>query len=273
MILQLFGLQNNRVRFFLCWLCVLALSACAGKEQAVPDKQVLAELTASVAEMRQELRLLTKEVVNLNSAVAELAIAAKPSADNQTATVERVRLTDDIATVPVLGAATAKYALIEFMDYQCPYCLRHAKQTLPKIKSRYIDTGQLRYAIRDYPLHFHAEAKHAAVAAKCAARQGKFWQMHNALIDNAKQLGQTLYSREAALLGINMQQYSQCLTAPEARQQVDRDIAYGNSLGVRGTPRFYLGKIEGDAIVNVVTIKGAQPFDYFDKAIQQLINK
>lgn len=264
-------LKNNIIKRFLCCLCAMMLSACTGEEQHTHNKQELAELTKSVAEMRQELQLLTKEVVNLNSAVAGLTVAAKPSAGNQPPTVARVTLTGDSATVPMLGSSTAKYALIEFMDYQCPYCLRHARQTLPKIKSRYIDTGQLRYAVRDYPLSFHAEAKNAAIAAKCAAKQGKFWEMHDALINNAKQLGQTLYNSQSATLGMDIQQYSQCLSSPEAREQVDRDMAYGNSLGVRGTPRFYLGKVEGDAIVDVVTISGAHPFEYFDKAIQRLM--
>ena len=105
--------------------------ACTSEEQPIHNEQTLAEITKSIAEMRQELQLLTKEVVNLNSAVAGLTVAAKPSAGSQPPSVVRVRLTDDSAAVPVLGGPTAKYALIEFMDYQCPYCLRHAKQTLP----------------------------------------------------------------------------------------------------------------------------------------------
>ena len=273
MMLKAFPLKNNRIKNLSCCLCAMLLSACMGEEQSTHNSQQLAELTKSVAEMRQELQLLTKEVVTLSSNVEGLKVAAKPGVANRPPAVARMKLIDDTTTVPVMGASTAKYALIEFMDYQCPYCLRHAKQTLPKIKSRYIDTGQLRYAIRDYPLSFHAEAKNAAVAAKCAAKQGKFWEMHDALINNAKQLGQALYNSQAATLGMDTQQYSQCLSAPEVKEQVDRDIAYGNSLGVRGTPRFYLGKVEGDDIVDVVTISGAHPFDSFEKAIQQLMAK
>ena len=262
MMLKVQQLKNDPIKHLVYCLCVMMLCACMGEEQPTHDEQALAELTKSVAEMRQELQLLTKEVVNLNRAVAGLTVAAKPGVDKQPPSVDRVKLIDDSVAVPILGEPTAQYALVEFMDYQCPYCLRHARQTLPKIKSHYIDTGQLRYAVRDYPLEFHAEARNAAVAARCAAKQGKFWQMHNALIHHAKQLGQALYINQAATLGMDTQEYSHCLSAPEVREQVERDMVYGNSLSVRGTPRFYLGGIEGDAIVDVVAIDGAHPSSF-----------
>ena len=264
-------MKNIVIQSLFYYLCAMLLFACTSEKQSSHNKQQLAELTKSVAEMRQEIQLLTKEVVNLNSAVAGLQVAGKSGTANQASTVSRVKLTDNSASIPVMGSATAEYALIEFMDYQCPYCLRHAKQTLPKIKSHYIDTGQLRYAVRDYPLHFHAEAKNAAVAARCAAKQGRFWEMHEILINNTKQLGRALYSSQAANLGMDTEQYNRCLSAPNMQEQVNQDMAYGDSLGVRGTPRFYLGKVEDDEIVNVVTISGARPFDYFDQAIQRLM--
>jgi protein-disulfide isomerase len=261
--------QLSRVAFYL--VCAFVITACdSSTDKGAETESQLTELTTMVSEMRQELQLVTKEVIALNSKVDGLKAAPNNRAVAQADQIKKVSMGDSSGSA--LGDEAAKYALIEFMDYQCPYCLRHATQTFPQIKSRYIDTGQLRYVIRDYPLGFHAKAPGAAVAARCAAKQDQFWGMHKALIANAKQLGDELYHTQAEALHLNKSEFSECLSAPEMMQQVNDDIAYGNTIGVRGTPRFYLGRIEGNDIVDVITISGARPFDYFDKALRRLMN-
>jgi protein-disulfide isomerase len=271
-VIEKMTLIRRTIGFVLLILGVLLFAGCDAvkQESTAVSEQQLSELTQMVAEMRQELKLVTKEVVALNSKVDGLKTSPAQLAAAQPNKIQRVSMGTTFDSA--LGSDKAEYALIEFMDYQCPYCLRYASQTFPQIKSRYIDTGQLRYVIRDYPLNFHAKATGAAVAARCAAKQGQFWGMHRALITHAKQLGEALYHDQAMALNLDLDEFSQCLSAQEMMQQVNDDIAYGNTVGVRGTPRFYLGKIEGNDIVDVLTISGARPFNYFDKALRRLMN-
>ena len=85
---------------------------------------------------------------------------------------------------PVLGDANAKVTVIEFTDFQCPFCGRHFEQTFGQIKENYVDSGKVKYVLRDFPLSFHPHAEEAAEAAECANDQGKFWEMHDELFSN-----------------------------------------------------------------------------------------
>ena len=171
-----------------------------------------------------------------------------------------------------MGDSKASYAIIEFSDYQCPYCSRHANNVFPQIKNELIDTGKVKYAMHDYPLGFHGKAKGAAIAARCAGAQDKYWEMHTELFSNQRNLDNNFYENAAKSFSLDGEIFAKCLADPEVAKAVDLDVAYGSSLGVTGTPKFFVGKIQGDEITDVIVISGAQSFAAFSGAIERLSN-
>lgn len=163
----------------------------------------------------------------------------------------------------VLGKKDAKVTLIEFTDYQCPFCARHFTQTFSQIKSEYVDTGKVKYIVRDFPLSIHPNAPKASEATECAEDQGKFWEMHDAIFQKQSLWGSApnapeLFKQYATELGLNATDFSNCLDSGKYIAEVQKDFADGSSGGVTGTPAFF---------VNGKKLSGAQPFASFKAAI------
>ena len=186
----------------------------------------------------------------------------------QSSSSQQLNYFDDDRTV---GPDDAPIQIVKFMDYQCPYCVRYANQVLPTIKERYVASGKIQYAIRDYSLNFHPQAKGAAVAAHCAGKQDKYWDMHSLLVANSRKLHDEIYLELAQDIDLDLTRFSECQGNPESNDKVTADFEYGKDIGIRGTPSFYIGRIEGDKIVDVVNVRGARSIDVFDRAIQQVI--
>lgn len=168
---------------------------------------------------------------------------------------------------PLLGNANAKVTIIEFSDFQCPFCRRHYTQTLPQLKKEYIETGKVKYVYRDFPLtQIHPAAVPAAEAAECADEQGKFWELHDKIFDeqNKQGVGTVQFGIEdvkkwaSEVQGLDVAKLNQCLDSGKYTQEVQKDLADGLQAGVGGTPTFY---INGRELV------GAQPFSAFKSTI------
>lgn len=158
----------------------------------------------------------------------------------------------------VLGDKNAPVTIVEFTDYECPFCKRAHDQTFPQIKSQYIDTGKVRYSVRNFPLPFHENAQKAAEAVECAGKQGKFWAYHDAVFASQETLDVASLKKFAVNLGLNTNTFNTCLDNGEMTKLVQDDAAFGSQNGVRGTPSFF---VNGNIIV------GAQPFTAFQTAI------
>ncbi len=160
---------------------------------------------------------------------------------------------------PALGPATAPVTIIEFSDYQCPYCRQWAEQVEGELIKTYGD--KIRIVYRDFPLtQIHPEALPAAEAADCAGEQGKYWEYHDALFKQSKGLGQEAYLAYAKELGLNIDQFQQCIQEHRYRDEVQADAQYAAQLGVRSTPTFF---------INGIPVVGAQPFSVFKQIIDQ----
>lgn len=170
---------------------------------------------------------------------------------------------------PFMGDPDAPVTLIEFSDYQCPYCRSFYNQTLPQIKEKYIDTGKINLVYRDFPLNFHDGAIPAASAAECARKQGGdevYFQMHDKIFDGQNELGQGTVKipsesllEYAEELDLDMAEFEKCFESDEVKAEIAADLSTGQKVGISGTPGFILdGKL----------IEGAQPFETFDAAIQ-----
>lgn len=176
---------------------------------------------------------------------------------------------------PFKGDKNAKLTLIEFSDYQCPFCARYFREALPLIESEYIRTGKLKYVFRDFPVtSLHREAFKAAEAAGCAEEQGKYWEMHDRLF-----VTQTVGPRDLMLhaqrLQLDLTNFQKCLDSGQQATKIHKDLAEGQKAGVRGTPTFFLGFTEpNDSKIKVLkVIEGAQEFAAFQEAIYNLLSQ
>jgi protein-disulfide isomerase len=178
-----------------------------------------------------------------------------------------------VANAYAKGGAGAQLVLVEFSDFQCPFCGRHAKQTLPQIQREYVDTGKLRYVMRNLPLDsIHPDAVRAAGAAECAGDQGRYWQMHEKLFSNQQALSPADLARYAQESGVEPAKFKQCVDADVHGAKIRQDLADAQAAGITGTPTFFIGFAEPGGTVKVVRrIQGAQPFPVFKAAIDGLL--
>ncbi len=178
------------------------------------------------------------------------------------------------AGAPSLGAADAPVVIVEFVDYQCPFCAHHLRTTLPLLREQYVDTGKVRYVVRHFPLEaVHAKAFKAHEAAHCADEQGHYWPMHKHLLSHQEVMDRGGLIAAAEEVGLDRKAFVACLDSGEQAAAVRADIAAGNAAGVTGTPSFFLGR--GGAGVNdirvVQKISGAQVFSVFQREIDALL--
>jgi len=161
---------------------------------------------------------------------------------------------------PVKGDANAPVTMIEFGDFECPFCEKFYSQILPRLEEEYIIAGKLRLIFRDFPLNSHQQARPAAEAAECAKEQGKFWEFHDKIFENQQSLSEESYRQWATDIGLNTAQFSDCFDSGKYRSEVEKDFADGSAAGVRGTSIFF---------INGVKLVGAQPYSVFRQVIDQ----
>ncbi|HTS81551.1 MAG TPA: thioredoxin domain-containing protein [Myxococcaceae bacterium] len=156
---------------------------------------------------------------------------------------------------PARGPKDAPVTIVEFSDFECPYC-GAAHDTVEQVMNTY--AGKVRLVYRQFPLSFHPHAAKAAEASLCAADQGKFWEYHDVLFKDQKKLEPTDLKAHASEVGMDAQKFGQCLDSGEKKKAVDADQAAGLQAGVGGTPAFF---------INGIFLNGAQPLDEFKKVI------
>lgn len=171
-----------------------------------------------------------------------------------------------------LGSPDAPVTMIEFSDLQCSFCARHSSQTFPELQRNYIDTGKLRYAVRDLPLPMHRYAVPAAVAARCAGEQGKFWEMRRAIYVARGRLDQEPYADMAGELGLDVERFDACRRDGRQLAQVRADAALAAAEGIASTPAFVIGRVV-DGEFRGETIVGAKPYAVFAARIDALLDE
>ncbi len=175
-----------------------------------------------------------------------------------------------------LGSDSAPLVMIEFSDFQCPFCRKFWIESLPSIQKEYIDTGKVQLVYRDFPLSFHPSAQKAAEATECAKEQGKGWELHDKIFEEENKLGQgtvqftvdNMKSWAAQISGLDTTAFTSCLDSGKYAQEVQKDFNDGSAAGIQGTPGFFVGKRDGNT---VVPITGAQPYSAFKSAFDQLL--
>jgi protein-disulfide isomerase len=178
--------------------------------------------------------------------------------------------TSDITTRPsnTEGDASATVTLIEYSDFQCPFCKRFQDSIMTRIITDYVKTGKVKLSYKNYAF-LGDESRWAAQAAECAADQGKFWEMHDLLFNRQQSENSGAFSKEnlinlAKEIKVDSAKFTECLNQDKTLERVQADISEGNRIGVRGTPSFLLnGKL----------IVGAQPYETFKAAIDATLKK
>jgi len=173
---------------------------------------------------------------------------------------------------PVLGNPDAPVTVVEFSDFQCPFCRRLFSDTLPQLKEKYVKTGKVKFVYRDFPLAFHPMAQKYAEAGECADEQGKFWQMHDKIFEEQGKQGTGTISgitvddvkKWAKDLGLDGAGFNNCLDSGKYSEEISKDTSDGQKAGVSGTPATF---------VNGRLISGAVPFAQFEAAIEEELKK
>ncbi len=183
--------------------------------------------------------------------------------------IRNISLDDD----PMRGNPDAVITIIEFSDFQCPFCAKFHKETLPQLEQNYISTGKVNFVYRDFPItSIHPNAIPAALASECADDQGKFWEMHDLIFENQRtwqglEIPQSvgLFKQYASELGLDSNEFDLCVDSGKYLEEVSNDLDEGRAYGVTGTPGFFVGNEK----IGFVKLIGAQPFSSFQRVIEQ----
>lgn len=216
--------------------------------QGAPLDQVRAPIRQLLADQRT--RIAREAFIDTLTAKTPVKITLEPP---------REKVAD--AGRPSRGPATAKVEIIEFSDFQCPYCER-AYPVVTQVLKTYGD--KIRFVYRNYPLPSHPNARPAAEAAACAAEQGKFWEYHNRLFEHQDKLSDTDLKDHATALGLEMGKFTMCVNTRKYQKDVDADIAAANEVGVTGTPAFF---------INGRPLEGAQPYEAFKQILDEELSR
>jgi len=204
---------------------------------------------------------------SVNTQIQNSETSANPPSNG----LVQISLDDD----PLLGDINAPITIVEFGDFQCPFCKRFHQQTLPELKSNYIDKGIINLVWKDFPIEsIHQNAIASSLAGECADDQGSFWELHDRIFEE-QGIWQGLptniaindFKRYAIELGMDQTKFNDCLDSQKYLQEVLDDFRYGAKSGVSGTPAFFIGNEK----TGFVLISGAQPYSVFESVIESLI--
>lgn len=221
------------------WVLVCFVYSTVSFAQA-EDKWVADEIFLQMSEMRKEIQQLQQRVAGLESMT--------------------------------LGKASATIGILEFSDYQCPFCGKHYQNVLPKLKEKYIDKGIVSYVLKDFPLDFHSHAKKASLAARCAGEQKHYWDMHNAVFEARGVASDEVMVKVAKRQKLDLAALKHCMDDPKQLAKVEQDINLGAQLGVQGTPAFVIGRIKDKQLVDYQRYDGMQPLENFVRIIDSYKN-
>lgn len=211
---------------------------------------------------------------DLNAAISRLEskITTSPQSPSQSNTQPiRISIDDD----PMKGDPNAPITIIEFSDFECPFCGRFYANTLPLIEEKYINTGKVNFVYRDFPIQsIHPNAAPAAMAAECADDQNSFWPYHDMIFENKntweKLGGEELFNefeQYTVVLGLSMEEFSSCLESNKHLDEVRNDLQDGQNYGVSGTPGFFIGNDEN----GYIKVSGAKPYPIFEEILDGML--
>jgi protein-disulfide isomerase len=233
----------------------------------------------ALAESDEELKSLRREVESLKQTQAAILRQLQDLQDllraRGGAPATPARAPISIQGAPFKGDKNAAVTMVEFSDYECPFCARYFRDTLVQIERDYVKTGKIKYVFRDFPIESsHPKAFKAAEAAHCAGEQGRYWEMHDRLFSHQSALARDQLPGHAKTLALDLPGFEECLDSGRHAALVRKSLTEGQQAGVRGTPTFFVGQTDADGpnIKAPVTIVGAQPYASFKQVLDRLLS-
>lgn len=171
------------------------------------------------------------------------------------------------------GASDASVAIVEYADFECPYCGQYERDIYPQISRDYIETGKVKYFFRDLPLPMHPHAMQAARAAHCAGEQGKYWEMHDSLFGRQNALSDPALVDRAQTLDLDVNKFTECFSGRRYTEDIQKSMSEAQRIGIDGTPTFFIGTVEanGDVVKIAKRIGGAAPYQVFKSVLDALL--
>jgi protein-disulfide isomerase len=232
----------------------LALLMPLGAQEAARDEGITRQQADQILnELRQIRQLLERQQAKAPQAQEEQVIKAKLNLEG----------------FVMLGSKEAPLTIVEFTDYQCPFCQRFHTTSFPDLKKNYIDTGKVRFYSRDLPLDFHSNAMRAAQAARCANEQGRFWSLRDVMGANPDKLDLDSLVADAADLKMDVPAFRACVESEKYKNAVQSDVMEAMKIGASGTPTFVIGNSTPDGVDGELMV-GAQPYPMFDQKLKEL---
>jgi protein-disulfide isomerase len=242
-----------KVLVFLCCLMTwTSLPVAQSAAEGITEDQA----TAILNELKQIRGLLERQ-----QKVNAVPTAVQPN--------EKVALAvrDDHA----FGSNDAKITIVEFTDYQCPFCNKFHMSTYPKLKKEFVDSGLVKFISRDLPLDFHQHAFEAARAARCAGEQNRYWEVRDWLSSHPDKLSKEAILTAVVEAGADGAVFQVCLDSDRHREAIRQDIVDANAVGITGTPGFVIGRVS-NGMLEGIKIVGAQSYDTFESRIRQQLS-
>lgn len=211
---------------------------------------------------------ILRELREIKALLKDGKAAPKPPAEPRILSI-------GVREAPSLGAADAPVVMVEFVDYQCGYCRRYHVSTFDSLRKRYVESGKVRYVVKDLPLPFHGQARGAALAARCVADLGgreAYWRMADALFINQAKLSAELIERLAGEQGVDPTRLGACAADKKTAERIDADVQEAGRVGITGTPSFVIGTAKGDIVTGTLVV-GAQAEANFSARIEDALKK
>lgn len=237
-------------------------------------QSALGQSADELTKLRQEMSAMQQEIRAIQDDVEEIKNLLRSGAAPQ----EKPFLSAEVSVEGshFLGEKNAKVTIIEFTDYECGFCARHVSQVFPRIVEDYVETGKVKYVVRQFPLvTIHKAASKASEVSLCAADEGKFWEMHDAMFENQKALASKELEALVESVGVDSKKVQDCLDTGKYTAQVRADIAEGTKAGVRGTPTFLFGLTDpGSSKIKITKrMKGYVPYAQMAAVIDVLLSR
>ena len=240
------------------------VAACLFSCQAFAADKAPLPRDAGNREILEELRKIRALLEKMQAPAVPAAAPAAPAAPQGPVKVS-------LEGAYILGKPDAPLTMVEFSDFECPFCRAFHLGAFEQIKREFIDTGKLRYISRDFPLAFHASATPAARAARCAGEQGKFWELRRALLVNNASLGGVEgIAAIGAKAGLDEKSLRACMSSDKFDAAIGKDQELAQSIGVQGTPTFVIGASQGSSVEGLLLV-GAQPYSTFESRFRSLL--
>jgi len=235
----------------------------------------LAKTSDELKALQKEVQALQQGQVQMQKDLAEIKSLLQQRAKSAPAKQAFTPTDIQLGKPPYKGNYDAPVTLMEFSDYQCPFCKRHANNVMPQLIKTYVDTGKVRFIMREFPIeNLHKRAIPASEAALCAGDQGQYWAMHDSLFTDQKAMSDENLQQQAADLGLDVPAFSACMKENKFMDQINTDMAEGRKLGISGTPSFVVGLTDPKDPSKVRFtrfIRGAQSLQAFSAAIDELL--